>query len=368
MAAKGGSVQPKGGCLAAILSGFLTALAGLVSAPQALAQANDGAATTATSHAVVLDFAGALRELRFEAPAVTVTHGGITSHFAAPLTRVPELTAGVIRTNLFEAAGDAHLPDTVLAEMIRAFSYDIDFQRDLEPNDSFEVLYERLYDASGKAAGTGDIIYAAMTLSGRTHRLYRYRPAGAETAAFFTDGGWSVKKALLRTPIDGAQLSSGYGMRLHPILGYTKMHRGIDFAAPRGTPIMAASDGVVEEAGWRGDYGNFILIRHDGDYETAYAHLSRLTRGLRPGTPVRQGEVIGFVGATGRATGPHLHFEVRVRGEQVNPLSVKSEAGQRLAGRDLVAFWMTAQTIDREVQGMRAATLLASVPSHRTRP
>jgi len=364
MAAKGGSVQPKAGCFAAILMGFL---AGAALAPPALAQAADDAAA-ASGHDVVLDFAGALRELRFHAPTITVTHGGINSHFAAPLTRMPELAAGVIRTSLFEAAGDAHVPEAVLREMTRAFSYDIDFQRDLQPNDSFEVLYERIYDANGKAAGTGDIIYAAMTLSGRTHRLYRYRPSGAETAAFFTGGGRSVKKALLRTPIDGARVSSGYGMRLHPILGYTKMHRGIDFAAPAGTPILAASDGVVEEADRKGNYGNFILIRDDSVYETAYAHLSRFARGLRPGTPVRQGQVIGFVGATGRATGPHLHFELRVRGKQVNPMSVKSEAGQALAGADLAAFRATTAVIDHEVQGMRAATLVASVPFSRSQP
>ncbi len=366
MSAKGGSVRPKGGRYAAKFTGLFAALAGAALAPQALAQTNDAAA--ASGHDIVLDFAGALHELRFQAPAITVIHAGVTSHFAAPLTRMPELAAGVIRTSLFEAAGDAHVPEAVLAEMTRAFSYDIDFQRDLQPHDSFEVLYERLYDASGKAAGTGDIIYAAMTLSGKTHRLYRYRPAGAQTPAFFTEGGRSVKKALLRTPIDGAHLSSAYGMRLHPILGYTKMHRGVDFAAPRGTPIMAASDGLVEEAGRKGNYGNFVLIRHDGVYETAYAHLSRFTRGLRPGTPVHQGEVIGFVGATGRATGPHLHFEVRVGGEQVNPMSVKSEAGQALAGADLVAFRTATEVIDHEVQGLRAATLVASVPFRRAQP
>jgi murein DD-endopeptidase MepM/ murein hydrolase activator NlpD len=366
MSAKGGSVQPKGGRFTTIFTGLFAALVGAAPAPPALAQANDD--TAASGHDIVLDFAGALRELHFQSPTITVTHAGVTSHFDAPLTRLPELAAGVIRTSLFEAAGDAHVPEAVLAEMTRAFSYDIDFQRDLQPNDSFEILYERLYDARGKAAGIGDIIYAAMTLSGRTHRLYRYRPAGAQAPEFFTDGGQSVKKALLRTPIDGARLSSAYGMRLHPILGYTKIHRGVDFAAPRGTPIMAASDGVVEEAGRKGAYGNFVLIRHDGVYETAYAHLRRFARGLRPGTPVRQGEVIGFVGATGRATGPHLHFEVRARGEQVNPMSVRTAAGPALAGGELAAFSAAAKIIDREVQNLRAATLVASVPFRRTQP
>jgi murein DD-endopeptidase MepM/ murein hydrolase activator NlpD len=320
---------------------------------------------------IVLDVAGALREIRFSAGrerdfVVRRTATGFTAK-AQPrsLAHVPELAAGVIRTNLFEAAGSAGVPMPVLQEMIRAFSYDVDFQRDLQPNDSFEILFERLYDARGHAVGTGDIVYAALTLSGRTERLYRYIPAGAGTAEFYTAAGASAKKALLRTPVDGARLSSGFGLRLHPILGYTKMHRGIDFAAPPGTPVMAASDGIVEEAGASGSYGNLVVIHHAGAYETAYAHMSRIARSLRPGTPVRQGEVIGFVGATGRATGPHLHFELRVKGEPVNPMSVKSEPHQALAERDLPAFHAVVAAVNDEVLQLRAATLVAGLPAHR---
>jgi murein DD-endopeptidase MepM/ murein hydrolase activator NlpD len=322
---------------------------------------------------MALDFIGLeLSELRLATGIdrdIVVTRTGDGSYTARPrarrLTRVPELAAGVIRTSLFEAASDAGVPMPVLSEMIGAFSYDVDFQRDLQPDDSFEVLYDRLYDERGKAVGTGEIAYAAMTLSGKTLRLYRYLPAGARTAEFFTAAGESVKKALLRTPVDGARLSSGFGMRLHPILGYTKMHRGVDFAAPPGTPIMAAGDGLVESASAAGAYGNLVLLKHDGGYETAYAHMSRIARGLKPGMRVRQGEVIGYVGATGRATGPHLHYEVRLRGEPMNPMSVKTGPGQPLSGGDIPRFLAAVQATDRELLSLRQATIVANVPDAR---
>lgn len=322
---------------------------------------------------MALDFSGAtLRELRLTVAVdrdIVVDRAG-TGSFAArqrwrPLTRVPELAAGVVRTSLFEAAEHAGVPRQVLSEMIRAFSYDVDFQRELKPDDSFEVLYERLYDRRGTAVGTGEIAYAAMTLSGRTLRLYRYRAAGAAAPQFFTAAGASVKKALLKTPIDGARLSSGFGMRRHPILGFTKMHRGVDFAAPAGTPIMAAGDGVVERAGAAGAYGNLVLLRHDRVYETGYAHMSRIAALVRPGAHVRQGEIIGYVGATGRATGPHLHYEVRMHGAPINPMTVRVRPGLRLAGEELARFRAAARTVDRELLTMRAATIVAGAPEGR---
>jgi murein DD-endopeptidase MepM/ murein hydrolase activator NlpD len=359
-------------CLAAVI----VALFGATAAEPALAQVNEHATAPnglTSGQEIVVDFAGALREIQSSPGRQHLVVRRADKGFVAPaeprlLAHVPELAAGVIRSNLFEAAGNAGVPMPVLQEMIRAFSYDVDFQRDLQPNDSFEILFERLYDAQSRAVGSGDILYAALTLSGKTERLYRYLPSGARTAAFYTAAGASAKKALLRTPIDGARLSSGFGMRLHPILGYSKMHRGVDFAAPPGTPIMAASDGVIEQAGWSGAYGNLVVIQHAGAYETAYAHLSHVARGVRPGAPVRQGEVIGFVGATGRATGPHLHFELRVKGEPVNPMSVKSEPRQALAPRDLLAFHAAVAAINDEVLQLRAATLVAGLPAHRPLP
>jgi murein DD-endopeptidase MepM/ murein hydrolase activator NlpD len=329
-----------------------------------------------TGQEIALDLVGLeLAELRLATGIdrdVVVTRGadgGFTARARLrKLTHVPELAAGIIRTSLFEAANGAGVPMAVLSEMIREFSYDVDFQRDLQPDDSFEVLYDRLYDEHGKAVGIGDVAYAAMTLSGKTLKLYRYLPSGARAADYFTAAGENVRKSLLRTPVDGARLSSGFGLRLHPILGYTKLHRGVDFAAPPGSPIMAAGDGVVESAGPAGAYGNLVVLRHDGVLETAYAHMSRVARGLRPGAAVRQGQVIGYVGATGRATGPHLHYEVRLHGEAMNPMSVKTQPGHALAGAEVALFHAAAEAIDRELLALRQATIVASVPAARMAP
>jgi murein DD-endopeptidase MepM/ murein hydrolase activator NlpD len=315
---------------------------------------------------VALDFdAVGLRALRL-APAidrdVIVTRSG-NGHFAShaathPLLHTTELAGGVIRTSLFDAASEAGVPMPILAEMIHAFSYDVDFQREVKPEDSFEIVFDRLYDERGKAVGADNIAYASMTLSGNTLRIYRYTPAGDTRADFFNAKGESVRKALLRTPVDGARLSSGFGMRMHPILGYTRMHRGVDFAAPPGTPIMAAGDGVVETAGGKGDYGNFVLLRHNNNFETAYAHMSRIAAHL--GEHVHQGQVIGYVGATGRATGPHLHYEVRIHGTQVNPLSIKMQPGPLLAGKDLAVFRAAAAQVDRKLSMLRGEPVVAA--------
>jgi murein DD-endopeptidase MepM/ murein hydrolase activator NlpD len=319
-----------------------------------------------TGQKVALQFAAArLQELRL-APAidrdVIVTRAG-DGHFASraaphPLIRAPELAHGVIRTSLFDAASEAGVPMAILAEMIHAFSYDVDFQREVQPDDSFEIVFDRLYDENGQAVGADNITYASMTLSGSTLRIYRYAPMGDTRPDFFNAKGESVRKALLRTPVDGARLSSGFGMRLHPILGYTKMHRGVDFAAPAGTPIMAAGDGVVESAGDKGDYGNFVLLRHSNNFETAYAHMSRVA--THAGQRIHQGQVIGYVGATGRATGPHLHYEVRIHGDPVNPLSIKMQPGPLLAGKDLAAFRAVAAEVDRKLPVLRGEPVVAA--------
>jgi murein DD-endopeptidase MepM/ murein hydrolase activator NlpD len=288
--------------------------------------------------------------------------GHFASHAEARiLNRVPELLGGTIRTSLFDAADHADVPPAALAEMIRAFSYDVDFQRDVQPGDGFEVLFDQLYDENGKAVGTSDIIYAAMTLSGKTMRLYRYAPAG-EAPGFYNAHGESVRKALLRTPVDGARISSRFGLRHHPILGYTAMHRGIDFAVPKGTPIMAAGDGVVVTEGRERGYGKLVILRHRNGYETVYAHMSRFARGVKHGTHVHQGEVIGYVGATGRATGPHLHYEIRVHGKAVNPLGVKMPSHQRLTGRTLAAFLAMTRSIDHRLLVLRQDAILAAAP------
>ena len=253
---------------------------------------------------------------------------------------------GVIDSSLFAAGRRSGVPAAVMFEVIRAFSFDVDFQREVQKADDFELLYESHYDEEGALAKLGSVLYAALTLSGRRLELYRFTPKSGVTD-YFDAKGHSVRRALLRTPIDGARLSSGYGMRRHPILGYTKMHRGLDFAAPTGTPIYAAGDGVLEVVGRKGTYGKYVRIRHNSSYKTAYAHLSRFGKGLKKGTRVKQGQIIGYVGSTGRSTGPHLHYEVIQRGKQVNPQKLALPSGEQLAGADLEAFTALRERIDR---------------------
>lgn len=259
---------------------------------------------------------------------------------------------GVIQDSLFASASKAGVPTQTLIEMIRLFSYDVDFQREIQPGDDFELLYEAYYDENGELVKSGKILFANLTLSGKSHALYAYTPAsGIED--YFDASGQSIRKALLKTPIDGARISSNFGMRKHPILGYSKMHKGTDFAAPSGTPIYAAGDGVVEMAGWNGGYGKYVRLKHNSTYKTAYAHMSKIAPGLGKGDRVKQGDVIGYVGTTGQSTGPHLHYEVHLEGKQVNPLDIKLPAGEKLAGKDLAAF----KALVAEIDAQRATTV-----------
>lgn len=253
------------------------------------------------------------------------------------LTKTVSRFSGTIKSSLFETASTMGLSPSAVVEMIRVLSYDVDFQRDVQQGDSFAVMLEQYVDKKGKVVREGDLLYAGMTLSGNSIALYRYVDGGG-LPDYYNTKGESVKKALLRTPVDGARLSSGYGNRKHPILGYNKMHKGIDFAAPTGTPIMAAGAGVVEQAGPNGAYGNYVRIRHSSGYSTAYAHMSRFAQGIRSGKRIEQGQTIGFVGSTGRSTGAHLHYEVLTAGSQINPLSIKVPTGTKLAGKELDRF------------------------------
>lgn len=271
---------------------------------------------------------------------VTVTRN--TDGFTAEQTVLPVRTEtraarGVIRNSLVESIAASGVPYSVVADVIRAFSYDVDFQRDIQPGDRFKVMYDALVTDGGSRPG--DVQYAELILSGKVHAIYGLRGEDG-TVEFYTRDGKSVKRSLLKTPVDGARLTSGFGMRMHPILGYTRMHKGVDFGVPMGTPIFAAGDGVVEQAGWAGGYGRFVLIRHNTRMETAYGHMSRLA--ATSGEHVRQGQVIGYVGMTGEATGPHLHYEVRKDGAPVNPISVTVPVNEGLEGRALVAFLKTA--------------------------
>jgi murein DD-endopeptidase MepM/ murein hydrolase activator NlpD len=265
------------------------------------------------------------------------TGGFVVEDQDRPVRQVATLGSGTIHSSLSEAANRAGIPAGVVGEVIRAFSYDVDFQREIHPGDTFTVLYQRVDDEFGRPTGIGRMVYAEMVLSGMRLRLYRFTTKDGETG-YYTALGESIRKPLLRTPIDGARISSTFGMRLHPILGYSRMHKGVDFAAPSGTAIYAAGDGVVVREGRVSGYGNYIEIEHNPQYATAYGHLSAFARGLHQGERVRQGDIIGYVGMTGTATGPHLHYEVHYQGAQVDPQSIKMPSMTQLAGDDLKAF------------------------------
>ena len=257
-----------------------------------------------------------------------------------------------IDSSLYLAAMQSGIPADVVVQMIHMFSYEVDFQRDLRPGDRFEVLYNYYYTPDGRAAKQGDIAYAAMHLAGRTVQLYRYEPQDGGGTDFFNSKGQSAKAMLMKTPVDGARISSGFGMRFHPLLGYSRMHKGIDFAVPVGTPVMAAGAGTIQQEGWVNGYGNFMVVNHGNTYATAYGHLSRFAPGIHKGSRVHQGQVIAYSGNTGLSTGPHLHYEIRINNVQVNPLTVKVAAGRMLFGKDLRNFLMERIHVDTELASL----------------
>lgn len=273
---------------------------------------------------------------------------------------------GVIDSSLYAAAEQASVPNAILIQAIKALSFDVDFQRDIQPGDSFELLYQNMVDEEGRPLKADGLDYIELTTGGREIRLYRFTPSSG-FADYFDEKGRSVRKTLMRTPIDGARVSSTFGLRKHPILGYSKMHKGTDFAAPSGTPIYAAGNGTVEVAGRNGGYGNYVRIRHSSQYKTAYAHMSKFAKGVHAGARVRQGEVIGYVGTTGRSTGPHLHYEVLVDNRQVNPASIKLPAGETLEGKDLKAFAALRDQIDRRRSAIAPTLQIAATPDERQR-
>ncbi len=265
---------------------------------------------------------------------------------------------GKIESSLYVAATEAGVPVPVLMELIRIFSWDVDFQRGIRSGDRFEIVYENLYTEDKEFARHGEVLYGSLTLSGDERALYRHKTS-KNLIDYFDEKGQAARKALMRTPINGARLSSGFGRRKHPILGYTKVHRGVDFAAPRGTPIYAGGSGTVVARGRNGGYGNYIRIRHNNDFQTAYAHMSRLHPRVHRGTRVRQGQIIGYVGSTGRSTGPHLHYEIIKNGRQVNPLRIKMPSGEKLTGQELVYFTDTKALMDKRRADLPASTKMA---------
>ncbi len=251
--------------------------------------------------------------------------------------------SGRIESSLYQAAVDQGVPLDVLHRMILSYSFDVDFQREIQRGDSFSILYECYVDEAGEMVRYGLPLFMSLKVSGATLPVYRFTPQSG-FADYFNDVGESVRKALLRTPVDGARITSGFGQRT--LFGYTRMHKGVDFGVPTGTPVLAAGNGVIEALGFNGGYGNYIRIRHNSTYKTAYAHMSRFAQGLAVGSRVRQGQTIGFVGSTGRSTGPHLHYEVLINNVQINPLDVRLPAGEILTGDELETFYSQRDQFD----------------------
>ena len=242
----------------------------------------------------------------------------------------------IILESLYKSAVQQKIPPNIIIEFARVYGFQVDFQRDIRKRDSFQVMYEVFVDDNKKIIETGNILYANLILSGENNSLYYFDKDGSE--GHYDKNGKSIKKALMKTPINGARLSSSFGMRKHPIDGFNKMHRGTDFAAPMGTPIMASGDGVIKKAGWCGGGGNCVVIRHNSTYQTVYAHMSKFAEGIRSGVRVKQAQVIGYVGSTGKSTGPHLHYEVIVNGERINSQTLKLPSGKILKGNDRKIF------------------------------
>ncbi len=242
----------------------------------------------------------------------------------------------IILQSLYKSASDENIPANTIVAFARIYGFQVDFQRDIRKKDKFQIMYEVFLNEKKEIVETGEILFANLELSGQDNSLYYFDKEGSE--GHYDKNGKSVKKALMKTPINGARLSSPFGMRKHPIDGFNKMHRGTDFAAPMGTPIMASGDGIVKKAGWCGGGGNCVKIRHNSTYQTIYAHMSKFARGIKSGVRVKQGQTIGYVGSTGKSTGPHLHYEVIVNGKKVNSQKLKLPSGKILKDEERKQF------------------------------
>ena len=257
----------------------------------------------------------------------------------------------IIKNNLYSSAIAAGVEPNIIVEFARIYGFEVDFQRDIRKGDWFEIFYEKFEDDNNKVRDTGKIIYASMYVNGEEINLYNFKYKDDEE--YYDIKGKSITKSLMKTPINGARLSSSYGMRKHPILGYNKMHRGTDFAAPSGTPIMASGSGTITRARWCGGGGNCVKIKHNSTYETIYAHMKAFAKGIKEGRKVKQGQIIGYVGSTGMSTGPHLHYEVVVNGKKVNSQRLKLPSGKTLKGVARENFEMERIKIDLRLSSLR---------------
>tara|TARA_Y100000992_G_scaffold299353_1_gene266011 strand:- start:582 stop:1874 length:1293 start_codon:yes stop_codon:yes gene_type:complete len=242
----------------------------------------------------------------------------------------------IILQSLYKSASDENIPANIIISFAGIYGFQVDFQRDIRKKDKFQIMFELFLNDKNEIVETGEILFANLNLSGQDNSLYYFDDEGNE--GHYDKNGKSIKKALMKTPINGARLSSPFGMRKHPIDGFNKMHRGTDFAAPMGTPIMASGNGVIKKAGWCGGGGNCVKIKHNSTYQTVYAHMSKFARGIKPGVRVKQGQTIGYVGSTGKSTGPHLHYEVIVNGKKVNSQKLKLPSGKILKGKERKLF------------------------------
>ena len=267
------------------------------------------------------------------------------------LNRTEVVVKNIIKSNLYSSAIEASVEPNIIIEFARIFGFEVDFQRDIRKGDWFEILYEKFKDDNDKVRDTGKIIYASMYVNGEEINLYNFKYNNEED--YYDIKGKSITKSLMKTPINGARLSSSFGMRKHPILGYNKMHRGTDFAAPSGTPIMASGSGTVTRARWCGGGGNCVKIKHNSTYETIYGHMKAFAKGIKEGRKVKQGQIIGYVGSTGLSTGPHLHYEVLVNGKKVNSQKLKLPSGKILKGEERKQFELDRIKIDLQLASLR---------------
>jgi murein DD-endopeptidase MepM/ murein hydrolase activator NlpD len=287
---------------------------------------------------------------------------------AEPVREETTVAAGRMEGSLYESAAEAGATPAITAQVVKLFSHKLDFSRDIKPGDQFRMIFDRKVTESGRTIETGDLLYAEINAAkGGATRFYRFdRPDGRSD--FFDEMGKNIKGFLLKTPVDGARITSVFGTRRHPVLGFTRAHQGVDFGAGTGTPIVAAGDGVVLEARRWGGYGNWLRVRHGGGWDTGYAHISRYAPGIKAGARVRQGQVIAYVGSTGLATGPHLHYETWLNGNRVNPLSAKVPQGTILAGAELNAFRAQKAKVDAMLAKGPAAMAANTAPSPQPAP
>jgi len=268
-----------------------------------------------------------------------------TKIVAKILTKKNHYVETTIDRSLYGSTKDSGIENSIVTRFAKLYGFEFDFQRDLRKNDKIKILYERYLDDDGIAQKTGNIIFSQIIGKEKNISLYRYEAPDGKTG-YYTSDGKSIEKTLMRTPINGAKLSSRFGFRIHPILGFNAMHQGTDFAAPVGTPILASGNGIIEYAGWKGGYGKFITIRHNSEYKTNYAHLSDYAKGMRKGTKVQQGQIIGYVGSTGSSTGPHLHYEIEVNGKKVNSQTLKLPDALPLEGNNKLIFETQKRNIE----------------------